>query len=699
MNTNIYRRLILPKTFLFAILMTTCQVGLGAPGEPDNTFGTNGIVVTDLPPSVADSGMAVAVQPDGMILVAGTNNSNKFAIARYTSSGILDSGFGTNGSTITDIPVSGMVHDMVLQPDGKILVCGVGNGGEFTVVRYLANGSLDTGFDSDGIATVTFSAGASIAFSMALQTDGKILLAGEVAIGGLERQYAIARLDTEGNLDATFDGDGRVTTDVGTGWDIAYAIAVQADGKIVAAGSTGSDISVVRYNPDGSLDTGFGTNGATVTGPGALDDYVYALAIQPDGKIVVAGNAVANVADRGFLVTRFDADGNVDSGFGTSGSVIYPVANLAREGANGLAIQPDGRIVVVGEYVSSQTPNDLDIAVIRFDSNGSLDATFATGGVFTHDFGTILDLGNAVAIQPDGKILAAGETDGDFFVIRLENTSFDVIPDMVSFTDEINVNPSQLQTSNLVTVIGLDSGVSVPVSITNGEYALNGSTTYNNGINWVVNSDQINVRHTSAASTGTTVSTTLSLGGVMAPNGITHLGTGETVTDTYSTTTAVFDLISPADGATNLGTSLTFVWEIPPYPSGGTLSYQFFLCEDPGFVGCMPTVVALAGKVMNYADAKDLLPLALFATVLGGAGLRRKKMLRSGFLFGIYLLGVVGIVASGGGGGGSDDISTSTDEVSHMVTGLKSGTTYYWKVTASDGTDTVESETRTFTTQ
>jgi len=230
MYTKTGARLVLQRAFLFAILVITSQAGLGAPGGLDNGFGTNGVTVTDLPPAVADSGQAVVVQPDGMILVAGTNNSNKFAIARYTTTGSLDTAFGTNGSTITDIPVSGMVHDMVLQPDGKILVCGVGNGGEFTVVRYLANGSLDTGFDSDGIATVAFASGVSIAFSMVLQADGKIVLAGEVDVGGGERQYALARLDTAGNPDATFDGDGRVTTDVGTGSDISYAVAVQSDG-------------------------------------------------------------------------------------------------------------------------------------------------------------------------------------------------------------------------------------------------------------------------------------------------------------------------------------------------------------------------------------------------------------------------------------------------------------------------------------
>jgi len=575
MNTKTCTQFTFRQTLLFALLMTTCQAGLGAPGDLDNTFGTSGVVVTDLPPSVADSGMAVAVQPDGMILVAGTNNSNKFAIAHYTASGSLDNGFGTNGSTITDIPMSGTVHDMVLQPDGKILVCGVGNGGEFTVVRYLANGSLDTGFDSDGIATVAFSSGASIAFSIALQADGKILLAGEIDVGGGVRQYALARLDGAGSLDATFDGDGRVTTDVGTGWDIAYAVAVQADGKIVAAGSTGSDISVVRYNSDGSLDTGVGTDGKTVTGPGLLDDYVYALAIQPDGKIVVAGNAVTNVDDRGFLVERFDADGNVDSGFGTSGRFIYPIASLAREGANGVVIQPDGRIVVTGEFVSSQSPNDLDIAVIRFDSDGTLDATFGTAGVFKYDFGTILDFGNAVAIQPDGKILAAGETDGDFFVIRLEGTSLDVTPDPINFVDETDVDSSQLQTSNLVTIGGLDGGVSVPVSVTGGEYALNGSTTYFSGVGWVANGDQVNLRQTSASNENTTVSTVLQVGGVMAPNGTAHIDNGQTVTDAYETTTLPDSSVDDSDDDSGGGSGGGSIGWMLLLTSGLLLSFRY----------------------------------------------------------------------------------------------------------------------------
>jgi len=521
------------------LLLLFPAMSWSAPGALDSSFGTGGIVITDLPPaSTSDWAEAIALQPDGKILVAGTNNTNKFAIARYTSSGSLDSGFGTNGSTITDIPVSGMVHDMVLQADGKILVCGVGNNGEFTVVRYLADGNLDTGFDGDGIVNVPFTDGPSIAFAIALQADGKIVLAGEVAVAaaGSERRYAIARLDSAGNLDSSFDGDGRVTTDVGAGGDIAYAVAVQADGKIVGAGSTGSDVSLVRYNPDGSLDIGFGTDGRTVVDPGTLDDYIYALAIQPDGKLVVAGSAIEGVADRGFLLLRVDVDGSLDAGFGTSGRVIQPVANIAWEQANALVVQPDGKLVVTGEYQFPQ--NDWDIAVIRFDSDGTLDTTFATTGIVTHDFGTVLDFGNAVALQPDGRILVAGQTDGDFFVMRFEGSSLDVTPGAVSFTDEIDVSPSQLQTSDMVTVGGLGTGVSVPVSVVGGEYALNGAATYTSGINWVTNGDQVNVRHTSAAAEGTTVSTTLRLGGVMAPNGIVHLGTAETVVDSYDSTTA-----------------------------------------------------------------------------------------------------------------------------------------------------------------
>jgi hypothetical protein len=155
-------------------------------------------------------------------------------------------------------------------------------------------------------------------------------------------------------------------------------------------------------------------------------------------------------------------------------------------------------------------------------------------------------------------------------------------------------------------------------------------------------------------------------------------------------------LVSPANGASGLGTAVTFIWKTATDPDSNSLSYQIFLCEDPAFAGCTPTVVASTKKVIDYADAEGLLPLVLFGTVLGGFGLRRRKWL----MMAIVSLAIIGLVSNcGGGGGGSAPASSTTDEMSHTESGLKPATTYYWKVSVSDGIDTVESATRSFSTQ
>jgi len=174
---------------------------------------------------------------------------------------------------------------------------------------------------------------------------------------------------------------------------------------------------------------------------------------------------------------------------------------------------------------------------------------------------------------------------------------------------------------------------------------------------------------------------------------VTGFTTYSSISSSGNTPPTTVALVSPADGATGLGTSLPFVWKTATDPDGDSLSYQFFLCEDQTFTGCTPTVVASVEKAIDYAGAGGLLPLVIFGTVLGGIGLRRRKWL----MMAIVSLAIVGLVSSCGGGGGSTP--APTDEMSHTESGLKPATTYYWKVSVSDGIDTVESATRSFTTQ
>jgi uncharacterized delta-60 repeat protein len=337
-------------------------------GALDPTFGSGGITVTNLPS--ADAGaFAATLQTDGKILVAGRSSasgSTNFLLLRYTTTGALDTaGFGAPlGYVITAIP-SGTESGAtaVALSGGNIVVAGHSKiGGKFAIAlaQYTTNGALDSGFGSGGIVTTPIGAVDADAAALAVQGDGKIVaagLAGDVVNNIWD--VALLRYNTDGSLDTTFGGgDGIVTTDAGLGSNYANAVAIQAGGKIVVAGnafadpfgSGTSDIAVLLYNIDGTLDTaGFGGgNGFVTTNVGAFDNG-FAVAVQPgDGRIVVAGNADAGVADR-IALLRYNVDGSLDSGFGTSGIVIRaasgpgPIAS-----ANAVVLQSNGSIVVAG---------------------------------------------------------------------------------------------------------------------------------------------------------------------------------------------------------------------------------------------------------------------------------------------------------------------------------------------------------------
>lgn len=216
-----------------------------------------------------------------------------------------------------------------------------------------------------------------------------------------------------GDLDPTFDGDGKLTTDFGPR-DEAHGVAVQADGKIVAAGATydlvlrTEDFALARYTPDGSLDPGFGSGGKVRTDFGGLD-FGYALAIQADGKTIVAGGRFTSDDRLDFALARYNPDGSLDSSFGAGGKVVTDVQNLQRaDYATGLAIQADGKIVAVGSIFAGGPGRNWDFAIARYNPNGSLDSSFGGVGFVTTSFTSEFDVAQAGLIQPDGKIVVAG---------------------------------------------------------------------------------------------------------------------------------------------------------------------------------------------------------------------------------------------------------------------------------------------------
>src|SRR5262245_54609906 len=272
-------------------------------------------------------------------------------------------------------------------------------------------GDLDHSFGVGGRMTADFFAGSDSAGAVALQPDGKIVAVGMTTSGGGKDNFAVARTGPNGNLDLGFSNDGLVVTNFAQGDDAASDVAIQDDGKIVVVGwaenpTSDVDFALARYNADGTLDLSFGTNGRVMTDFGGSDDMAHGVAIQADGKIVVIGSIVGQAPALG--LARYNADGSLDSTFGASGLVtssFIPGATLVA--GNGIALQADGKIVAVG------TVNKFIVAA-RYLPNGDLDSSFAGTGVIVADFSAMKPFvflgaaGNSVAIQDDGRIVLAG---------------------------------------------------------------------------------------------------------------------------------------------------------------------------------------------------------------------------------------------------------------------------------------------------
>jgi uncharacterized delta-60 repeat protein len=263
-------------------------------------------------------------------------------------------------------------------------------------VAGAADGELDPTFGIGGKVTTSFEVPAVAATSVALQPDGKIVAAGWLFDETANVDFAVARYTTDGSPDETFGLHGRVRTDFFGLDDLANAVALQPDGRIVLAGTArvGFDLSIAlaRYNADGSLDAGFGVGGKMVVA--GFTGVAYGVAVQPDGKILVAGSH--------FALVRFDADGGLDAAFGNGGKLV-----IERFGATALTLQPDGRIVVAG-IINRESGTSDDFAVVRVNGDGSPDQTFGSSGIATTDFFGSGDVAWAVTLQSDGKIVLGG---------------------------------------------------------------------------------------------------------------------------------------------------------------------------------------------------------------------------------------------------------------------------------------------------
>jgi uncharacterized delta-60 repeat protein len=272
-------------------------------------------------------------------------------------------------------------------------------------------GPLDPSFGSGGIVRTPLGTGSAVARGVAVQPDGKIVVAGTAVAGGQD-VFAVTRYNANGTLDSSFNHTGEALTPFGTAASAANALALQPDGKIVAVGMAGTQFALARYNADGSLDPTFGHGGEVVTAFTASTASANAVALQSDGKIVVAGDA-----DTSFAIARYNANGTLDSSFVYGGQELVHF-NAGEADARSVAVGPDGKIVVAGTVSGWPSANANSFAVARLNANGTLDTTFGGWGGTTFSFGPNEEAAD-VALQTGGKILVAGTNNGAFTLARL----------------------------------------------------------------------------------------------------------------------------------------------------------------------------------------------------------------------------------------------------------------------------------------
>jgi uncharacterized delta-60 repeat protein len=420
-----------------AAMVFTAQPAIAAPGDLDASFGTGGVLSTNFG-GTYDWAYTSVVQPDGRVLAAGVTDAKgtyDFALARYTATQQLDPTFGDGGMVVTDFDQSDdRAYALALQPDGTIVVGGVsdaGGGKHFALARYQPDGSLDPTFGDGGrMVEHRRPLTADIIHGLAIQPDGKIVVGGVTFENAVtlnpQGDFMVARYLPDGAADPTFGIGGIATTDFANGsYDEANALALQPDERIVLGGYTNrrghgalygaDDLALARYTPAGLPDPTFGDGGKVIFDGGSMTEAITSLALAPDATIVAAG--FVHGEQRGdLLLARLQPDGALTPGWGNThaGLTINDLGTHSERLAS-VVLQPDGKIVAGGQTAVS---DNADFAVFRYDAHGIFDPSFGNGGMAGVDFGGREDRVHSVALQADGKIMAVGQSENDFALAR-----------------------------------------------------------------------------------------------------------------------------------------------------------------------------------------------------------------------------------------------------------------------------------------
>ncbi|MBA3648282.1 MAG: T9SS type A sorting domain-containing protein [Chitinophagales bacterium] len=414
-----------------SILLLSSNSFSQSPGELDPSFSSDGIVTTTVGTS-NEQAYDIAITADNKIVAVGqtwNGNNNDMIVIRYNADGTLDNSFSGDGIVVTPVGAGNDYSEGVaLQADGKIVVCGETEQGtelDVIVLRYNTDGTLDQTFDADGKKIVDYGPGDDIGRDVKIQVDGKIIICG-TTFNGSNSDLLVARFNTNGSPDVSFNTTGYVKKPIGPGNDAVFQLEIQPDGKIAAGGyiSTASagdpDVLLIRLNANGTMDNTFDGDGISITqwgGVSANAGSAYCLELQSDGKIVMGGRIevppLGTYSGR-MVVARYNSNGTFDQSFANNGifdiSISTTGVNVS-ETINDIAIQADGKIVATASSYYGMPP--ASFLLLRITTNGTLDNSFGGGDgyVFT-DIGNdnLEDLATVVKIQPDGKIIQGGYT-------------------------------------------------------------------------------------------------------------------------------------------------------------------------------------------------------------------------------------------------------------------------------------------------
>lgn len=443
------------KLLYIFLLLNVISINTFSQSIFDLDFGKNGFVVPKLG-SINTGFWSISLQDDNKIIAAGWASSESpsdIYFLRFYDDGQIDSNFNHNGLFSLGEFTWEDAYASTIQQDGKILVAGRAYNGQswdFLLLRFNIDGSIDSTFGGTGYVIQDFGKDDRV-FSVDVQSDGKILICGFAE--NLNWDFAISRFNPDGSLDTTFGERGSKILNIGSYNDVAFSIKVQEDSKIIACGWTyifGSwDFALVRLNPDGSLDNTFGSNGIVTTDYNHLYNTSHSVAIQSDGKYVAAGyTEKPGSSDTDILIIRYNTDGSIDTTFGNNGLTLIDYNN-ADDFAWVIKVDQYDNLVIGGNVTID---SNKILQVIKLNSDGSRDTSFADNGILVTQIYGLDEECRDVFIQPDGKILLTGHaSDGEFsrgFLIRLKNpyinsleNFFNVINNKKEFTSYNYPNP------------------------------------------------------------------------------------------------------------------------------------------------------------------------------------------------------------------------------------------------------------------